>query len=288
MKAIIFGAGGQDGVYLARLLENSGVAVTQVGRKSAAGDTDLASFDSVATLIRQVQPDYIFHLAAVSSVSHQYILENHQTICTGTIHILEAVKQFCPAARVFISGSALQFQNDGHPISEKNPFEARDAYSLCRIQSVLSARYYRSLGIKTYVGYFFNHDSPLRSERHMTKKIAEAAKRIAAGSKEQLMIGDLGAIKEYTFAGDVVNAVWTLVNQDAVSEAVIGSGIGFSITDWLEACFGLAGKNWQDHVVRDEQFVSGYRRLVADPALIRSLGWEPAVDFKQLAQMMMQ
>lgn len=288
MKAIIFGAGGQDGVYLAKLLEGCQVAVTRVGRKAAEGDTDLSAFDSVAKLVKAVQPDYIFHLAAVSSVSHQYILENHQTICTGTIHILEAVKQFCPAAKVFISGSALQFKNDGQPISEKNPFEARDAYSLCRIQSVLSARYYRSLGIRTYVGYFFNHDSPLRSERHMTSKIAEAAKRIAAGSQEQLMIGDLEAIKEYTFAGDVVNAVWTLVNQEAVTEVVIGSGTGYSIADWLEVCFGMVGKNWRDHVVPDEQFVSGYRQLIADPSLIRSLGWKPAVDFKQLAQMMMQ
>lgn len=288
MTAIIFGSGGQDGFYLEQLLQEKGYTITGIGKKRSAGDVDIADHASVSGLIKKLVPDIMFHLAANSSARHEFILENHSTISTGTLNILEAVKQYSPHTKVFISGSALQFRNDDTPINESCPFEANDAYSLSRIHSVLTARYYRSLGIKTYVGYFFNHDSPLRSERHMTKKIAEAAKRIAAGRDEKLEIGDLEAVKEYSFAGDIVNAIWTLVNQEAVHEAVIGSGEGHSITEWLEECFSMVDINWKDHVVPNTNFVSGYKRLVSDPSLIRSLGWKPATGFKQLAQMMMQ
>ena len=214
--------------------------------------------------------------------------ENYQTIVTGTLNILEAVKTISPSTKIFIAGSGLQFKNEGRPISETNVFEARDAYSMNRIQSVYAVRYYRSLGIKTYIGYLFNHDSPLRTERHMSKKITEALKRIAAGSKEKLEIGNIHAIKEYSFAGDIVNAIWTLVNQDNVHEVVIGSGKGYSIEDWLQQCFSIVGLNWKDHVVLKKDFVSDYEKLVSDPSLLFSLGWKPETTFEQLASMMMQ
>jgi GDPmannose 4,6-dehydratase len=289
MTAIILGAQGQDGRFLKQLLDGiDNVDVLEVTRKASDGDIDITVYSSVCEIVKKTKPEFIFHLAANSTTDHRFILENQAIISTGTLNILEAVRNFSPLSKVFISGSALQFKNDGSPINETTPFEARDAYSLCRIQSVLTARYYRSLGMKTYVGYFFNHDSPLRSERHMTKKIASAAKRIATGSDEKLEIGDLEAIKEYGYAGDIVNAIWTLVNQDDVYEAVIGSGLGYSIADWLQECFTIAGKNWKDYVVPNENFFSGYKQLVSDPSLIRSLGWSPGVDFKELAKIMMQ
>lgn len=288
MNAIIFGVDGQDGFYLKQLLQEKGYAVTGIGRKKSPGDVDITEYDFVCRLIKDVSPLFIFHFAAHSSTRHEFILENHATISTGTLNILEAVKNFSPQTKVFISGSGLQFRNEGLAINESAAFETKDAYSLSRIHSVLTARYYRSLGVNSYIGYFFNHDSPLRSERHMTKKITAAAKRIAAGSNEKLEIGDLEAIKEYGFAGDIVQAVWVLVNQHTVHEAVIGTGLGYSITDWLEECFTIAGKNWKDFVVPNNDFVSGYKRLVSDPALITSLGWKHATDFKQLAQLMMQ
>lgn len=288
MKSIIFGADGQDGYYLSKLLEENGQSVTGIGKAESQNGYDLANYHSISALIKENAPDYIFHFAAVSSVSQDLIIENFNTIAAGTLNILEAVRNFSPYTKVFISGSALQFKNENKPINESIPFEVNDAYSLCRIQSVFTARYYRKLGIKNYIGYFFNHDSPLRSENHMTKKIAAAAKRIGAGSNEKLEIGDLNAIKEYSFAGDIVKAVWLLVNQDDVSEVVIGSGLGYSITDWLDECFSITGKDWKDYVIADKNFVPQYRCLVSDPTLIRSLGWKPSVDFKQLAQMMMQ
>jgi GDPmannose 4,6-dehydratase len=288
MTAIIIGASGQDGYYLTQLLKDKGCDVIAVSRSKGFDNTDITQFAQVSKLIELHKPEYIFHLAANSTTSHDALLENHETIVTGTVNILEAVKIKSPGTKVFISGSGLQFENNERPIKETDPFEARDAYSLCRIQSVYAARYFRSLGLNVYVGYFFNHDSPLRTEKHMTKKIAEAAKRIGKGSKEKIAIGDIGAIKEYSFAGDVVKGIWTFVNQDKIVEANISSGKGYSIKDWLEKCFSIINKNWEEYVTTDNEFVPEYKQLVSDPYLIFSLGWKPEMSFEDLAKLMMK
>ncbi|MBC7873080.1 MAG: GDP-mannose 4,6-dehydratase [Ferruginibacter sp.] len=288
MKAIVFGAAGQDGYYLSALLEEKGYEVTGVSRQDGFLHADLSDYKAIASMVNQHKPDYIFHLAANSTTGHEALFENHATIATGTLNILEAVKKNSPVTKVFISGSGLQFKNDDQPIRETDPFEARDAYSVSRIQSVYAARYFRSLGIRVYTGYFFNHDSPRRTERHMTKKIAEAAKRIAAGSNEKLSIGDADAVKEYTYAGDIVKGIWTLVSQEEITEANISSGKGYSIKNWLEQCFSLVNRKWQDHVVTDPGFISSYTQLVSDPSRIFSLGWKPELSFEELAILMMK
>jgi GDPmannose 4,6-dehydratase len=288
VTAIIFGANGQDGHYLSELLQQNDCKVVAVSRHGNYIHADVADYSSVSELVKQYKPDFIFHLAAHSTTKHEALFENHHTIAGGTLNILEAVKNFSSHTKVFICGSGLQFRNEDKPIKETDPFEARDAYSISRIQSVFAARYFRTLGIKVYVGYFFNHDSPLRSENHMTKKISEAAKRIANGSKEKLEIGDVSVIKEYGFAGDIVKGIWKLINQEGIFEANISTGRGYSIEDWLHQCFTLINKNWKDHVVIKKDFVPEYRQLVSDPSLIFSLGWKPEVSFEQLAKMMMQ
>lgn len=285
MKAVIFGITGQDGYYLSSFLKEKGGEVIGVGKTDPV--IKLSDYETIASLVRQTQPACIFHLAARSSTRHEALFENHETIDTGTLHILEAVKNHSPATKVFISGSGLQFKNAGQPIKETDPFEARDPYSVSRIASVYTARYYRSLGIRAYVGYFFNHDSPLRSEQHMSKKIAEAAKRAGRGGTEKLEIGDLDAVKEYGFAGDIVKGIWTLVNQEAVMEANIATGKGYSIRDWLQACYGHVGKNWTDFVAVNTAFKPDYRQLVADPSTLFALGWKPETGFEQLAAIMM-
>ena len=287
MTAIIFGSGGQDGYYLTRLLHEMNCNVVGISRKKNIS-YNITDYSSVSSLIKDNQPDFVFHLAANSTTRHDALFENHQTIATGTLNILEAVKKFSPLTKVFISGSGLQFKNEGNPIKETDPFEARDAYSVSRIQSVYASRYYRTLGIKSYVGYFFNHDSPKRTERHMTKKIAEAAKRIATGSKERLEIGNIDVIKEYGYAGDIVKGIWTLVCQEKITEANISTGQGYSIKDWLIECFTQVNKNWEDHIVIKKKFVPDYKKLLSDPSLIFSLGWKPQISFHELALMMMK
>jgi GDPmannose 4,6-dehydratase len=288
MKAIIFGANGQDGFYLKELLQQMNCEVIGVSRSGGFLYIDIASYTAVSQLIAREQPNFVFHLAANSTTRHDALFENHSTISTGTLNILEAVKTQSPHTKVFISGSGLQFKNEDHHIKETDAFEARDAYSIARIQSVYAARYYRRLGIKTYVGYFFNHDSPRRSERHMAKKIAAFAKRIGEGSLEKLDIGDITVIKEWTFAGDIVRGIIALVMQDEVFEANIASGLGYSIEDWLNVCFKLIGKNWQDFVVLKNDFTPEYKSLVSDATLISSLGWKPETTFEELAKMMME
>jgi GDPmannose 4,6-dehydratase len=136
------------------------------------------------------------------------------------------------------------------------------------------------------VGYFFNHDSPLRTERHVNQKIVAAVKRIVNGSEEAIEIGDISTRKEFNFAGDAMEAVWTLVNQPEHREAVIGSGKAYSIEDWVKIVCELAELDWKKHVVERKDFVSEYQLLVSNPRLITSVGWQPKVDIKDLAKLM--
>jgi GDPmannose 4,6-dehydratase len=287
MKAIIFGANGQDGFYLIKLLQQQKINVIGISRSGIFLRTDIGNFEKVSALIHKEQPDYVFHLAANSTTRHEALFENHQTIATGTLNILEAVKQFSPRTKVFISGSGLQFVNNGTPIKETDAFSANDAYSISRIQSIYAARYFRSLGLKVYVGYFFNHDSPLRSERHVTKMISETVKRIAKGSEEKLEIGDMCVVKEWSYAGDIIKGIWLLVNQAEVFEANISSGAGHTIKEWIDECFKLVGLNLKDNVVERKDFISSYQKLVSDNSIIKGLGYKPDVSFHDLAKMMM-
>lgn len=290
MNALIFGADGQDGYYLRKCCESRGISVLGVALSQTedclAGD--VADFRFVDAFVQKVEPDYIFHLAAISTTRHEALFANHAAISTGTLNILEAVKRQRLGCRVFITGSGVQFVNTGQAISEKDPFAATSAYAVARIQSAYAARYYRQLGIKAYVGYLFHHESPLRKPDHLCKMIAETAKRIRQGSRERIKLGDISVRKEAAFAGDIVEGIFTLVNQDDVFEATIGSGLAYSIQDWIEVCFSKIGEDWRDFVdVASDGFMPEYHTLVSDPTTIRSLGWTPKVGFDALAEMML-
>lgn len=285
---MIIGAAGQDGYYLSDLLRTAGVDVTGISRTGGFLHVNIADWVETSALIDTKRPDFIFHLAADSTTRHEVWAQNHQTISTGSIHLLEAVRQFSPATKVFLSGSGLQFRNEGKPIRETDPFEATSMYAVSRIHTAYLARYYRSLGVRVYMGYFFNHDSPRRTQRHISRMVAEAVKRIAGGSAEKIAIGDWSVRKEWGFAGDIVKAIWTLVRQDEIFEAVLGTGEAHSIWDWLELCFGKFSLSAADHVEKKEGFQSEYGILVSDPKTIFSLGWRPEVSLGALADMMIR
>ena len=287
--ALIFGASGQDAHYLAQHCAAAGIAPVGVSR-SAGGDWivgDVARRNQVEALVREHRPHYIFHLAANSTTRHDALFENHETISTGALNVLEAARTLAPEARVFLSGSGLQFRNEGRPIAETDPFEASSPYSVARVQSVYAARYYRRLGVRAYVGYLFHHDSPRRGAKHVSQLIAQAARRIAAGSGETLEWGDVSVRKEWAFAGDIAAGMLALVGQENVWEACIGTGEAYSIEQWLTQCFGLAGLDWKAHVRLKSGFRAEYPVLVSNPSTIRSLGWSPRVDLPALAAMMM-
>ncbi len=289
MKAVIFGISGQDGTFLKEILKENSLTVIGVSRSD--GDWikgSVANYEFVSALVKEHKPDFIFHLAANSTTRHEVIFENHETISTGTLNILESVKLFSPASKVFISGSGLQFINTGKPITERDPFEARDAYSVSRIQSVYASRYYRSLGLKIYIGYFFNHDSYLRSERHINQKIVSSVKRIAGGSKEIIELGNINTKKEFTFAQDTALAIWLLINNDTVFETVIGSGKAYSIKDWITLCFNYFKLDWEKYVKTNPDFISEYDILVSNPGTLIKLGWQQTTTIEMLAKIMIE
>lgn len=289
MKAIIFGINSQDGYYLQQLCRRNSIEVKGVSRSDGNWvKGNVNNFKFVETLIKNFQPDFIFHIAANSFTSHEVMFENHETISTGTLNILENVKNHCPACKVFITGSGVQFVNKGLPINEKDEFEASSPYAVARIQSVYAARYYRSLGIKVYVGYLFHHESPFRKPNHVSKFTTDAIKKIAANDVRKIEIQNIEVRKEWAFAGDIAEGIFTLVSQNNIFEATIGTGIAYSIKDWLQVCFDMIGKNWKDFVsLSDSRNALEYKFLVSNPATINKLGWHATTDFKQLAGMMM-
>ena len=288
MKAIIIGANGQDGFYLNKILSEKGIEVIGISRTGNYLKTEISDFDALKKIISQHQPQYIFHLAANSTTAHHALFDNHNAISTGTINILEAVKQVSSHTKVFLSGSGLQFINKDLPIKETDVFKASSAYGVARIHSVYAGRYYRTLGLKIYVGYFFNHESPRRTERHVSKMIGEAVKRISRGSSEVIKIGDMSVKKEWTFAGDIMRGAFALIEQDQVFEAVIGSGEGYTIEDYIERCFKYIGKESKDYIQMKEGFTAQYNQLISDPLTILSLGWKPEKDFDDLVKMMVE
>ena len=287
-KAIIFGASGQDGYYLNKLLISKGIEVISVSRFSGVIIGDVSDSKFVENLIKHECPEYIFHFAAKSTTNHNALIENHNSISLGTLNILEAARIYSPHSSIFLSGSALQFRNDSTPISEHTPFCATSAYSAERIYTVYLGRYFRNtFNMKIYFGYLFNHDSPYRSEKHINKHIVSTVNRIKNGSIEKLKIGNPDVKKEFSFAGDIVNAIWILVNQNKVYESVIGSGKAYKISDWLDYCFGKISKNWEDNVIIEPYFQSEYEILVSNPQLIKNLNWDPVLSFTDLADLML-
>ena len=285
---IIFGISGQDGYYLREILMKKNFNVIGVSRNNKDHlQGDVSDYTFVKKIISSYQPDYIFHFAAVSSTKHDFLFENHATISIGTLNILENVRLYSSHTRVFISGSAMQFLNDGFPINENTHFDPNSAYSCSRIDSVYTSRYFRNkFNVKVYTGYFFNHDSPLRSINHINQQIVVAAYKIKNREQDKITIGNPFILKEFNYAGDVVEAVWCLVQQDNVFETIIGSGIVYSIYDWAKYIFSRLDLDLDQHLVIDTNFKSDYKILQSDPRLIKSLGWKPKVDFYKLADLM--
>lgn len=284
--SIIFGANGQDGYYLNKILLEKGHHVIGISRTGNWLKGNVADKQFVDQIIKEYKPQFIFHLAANSVISHETLFDNHEAISTGTLNILESVKNHSKHTKVFISGTGLQFQNQGLPINESTPFEASSAYSISRIHSVYAARYFRSLGLQVYIGYFFGHDSPLRTERHISGYIVSKAIQIRKGEINQFEVGDPSVKKEWLFAGDAVEAVWILLNQENIHEAIIGSGILHSISEWADYCFKYLDLEYSNYLISKNNYPSTYHVLNSDPSLMKSLGWSPKVSIKELAELM--
>jgi len=285
MNALIFGSNGQDGYYLSKFLLEKKINTIGVSRNNADVVGSVGDIKLVSDIIKIHKPTYIFHFAANSTTNHEAIWENHDAICTGAINILESVNKYSPSSKVFLSGSGLQFENKEVPLDEDSQFAATSPYTVSRNHSLFAARYFRSIGLKVFFGYFFNHESPRRPYRHISQKIIHYCKNINI-QKEKLLIGNAKVKKEWTYAGDIVEAIWIFVNQDNVFECVIGSGLAHSIEEWLSICFSKINKNWRDHIQINPNFKPEYNLLVSNPALLRSLGWNQKVSLEELCELM--
>lgn len=289
MKAVIFGINGQDGYYLQQICRQNQIEVIGVSRSSGNWlQGNVGDLVFVDALIKSQAPDFVFHVAANSSTRHEALFENHETISVGALNILESVKRNCPSCKVFITGSGVQFANKGLPIKETDPFDASSPYAVARIHSVYAARYYRKLGIKVYVGYLFHHESPFRKPSHVSKFTTDTIKQIAKNGSGNLQMHNIEVKKEWAFAKDIAEGIFTLVSQNDVFEAVIGTGVTYSIQDWLAVCFEMIGKNWKDFVTLSSTNNNHeYQSLECNPATMNRLGWHATTDFRKLAEIMM-
>ena len=287
MKAMIFGVSGQDGHYLSEYYYSMGIEVIGIGRSGSSSIIgDVSSYDFVEDIIKFHKPNYIFHFAANSTTRHDALFENQRAIGQGTLNILESVRKWSIESKVFITGSGLQFKNIGKPIKETDQFDNSSSYCLVRNYSVQAARYFRSLGIKVYVGYLFHHESPLRPFGHVSQKIVQAVRRISAGSDEVIELGDISVRKEWAFAGDITLGIIQLINNDEIFEATIGTGIAYSIEEWVSTCFEIIGVDWHGRVHTRSDFRAEYPLLLSNPATINTLGWTHKCSINELARRM--
>lgn len=288
--AVIFGGNGQDGFYLKQILEANFYTTIIISRSGNGINGSIGDKAFVEQLIKQYQPIFIFHFAANSSTRHDALFDNQSAIVDGTVNILESARLYSPKARIFIAGSALQFKNEGLPINESTEFDASSPYAVARINAVYLARYFRSkFGMYIYVGYFFHHDSWLRTEKHVNKKISAAVVRIKNGSNEIVDIGNTSVKKEFNFAGDLMDAIWALMKQEQIFEAVIGCGKTHTIKEWIyECCVAAEIEEAVDHFIETAGYQPEYNILVSHPKKLYSLGWKPKTDFASLAKIMVQ
>ncbi len=287
-KAVVFGASGQDGYYLIEQLARRGVEAVGVSRAGEGRRGDVARLGDVEAILRDVRPQQIFHLAARSTTRHDALFENHGTISTGTLNVLECARRDCPDARVFITGSGVQFRNDGAPIDEETPFEASSPYAVARIQSVYAARYYRSLGLKAYVGYLFHHDSPRARrqplERAHRRRGPAHRRRQPRGAGAGRCLGGQGVdLRRRRDRGDAGAALpdRRLRGGDRVRRRLLRRAVAGTL-------LRRRGPPLADHVRLKPGFRAEYQRLVSRPDRLKALGWSPAVGFDQLAAMMMR
>ena len=306
--ALITGITGQDGSYLAELLLAKGYRVIGVARRSSTVtyeriehlldditvvQGDLHDQGSLLSLLEEYQPTEVYNLAAQSFVPTSW----NQPALTGEItalgvtRMLEAIRFVNPKIRFYQASSSEMFGRVLEvPQREETPFYPRSPYGVAKVYGHwITVNYRESFGMFASSGILFNHESPRRGLEFVTRKISNAVARIKLGLAKELRLGNLEAQRDWGFAGDYVDAMWRMLQQDQPGNFVIGMGETHSVREFCEIAFGHANLDYNDHIVQDERF---YRPaevdlLISDPSKAHSvLGWEPAVSFRELVTMM--
>ncbi len=308
--ALITGITGQDGSYLAEHLLKKGYRVVGVVRRSSTSyferighildDIELVSADlldqhSLVDAVRDAKPDEIYNLAAQSFVQTSWtqpVLTGEFT-ALGVTRMLEALKKAAPNARFYQASSSEQFGKVVHtPQHEDTPFYPRSPYGVAKVYGHwITVNYRESFGLYAVSGILFNHESPRRGLEFVTRKISDGVARIVGGLSKDIALGNLDARRDWGFAGDYVDAMWRMLQQDTPDDYVIGTGETWSVRDFCETAFNVVGLDYREYVRQDERFFrpAEVDLLVSDPSKAREkLGWKPTVGFRDLVAMMVE
>jgi GDPmannose 4,6-dehydratase len=311
-RALICGVTGQDGAYLAELLLRKGYQVIGTSRDAAASlsagiDTlgireriritqlDVEDFQGVRQAIAFAKPHEVFNLAGQTSVglSFEQPLQTMRSISLGTGNILEAIRLVDPSIRFFNAGSGEVYgDTGGKPAGEDTPLQPHSPYAAAKAAAMWQVAIYReTFGLYACTGILFNHESPFRPERFVTRKIVAAAHRIAMGSDEKLKLGNIDVRRDWGWAPEYVDAMWRTLQQDLPLDYVIATGVTQSLRDFIAAAFAEAGLDWHDHVIADKKLhrASDPMESNANPGRARNiLEWVPACVGAEVARRMYQ
>ncbi len=317
-KALITGITGQDGAYLADLLIRKNYEVHGIVRRASTFNTgrinnlykdahdpaarlflhfgDLTDGSSLRRILQKVQPDEVYNLGAQSHVKVSFDQAEYtaDVVGTGTLRLLEAIRDYSATAatpvRMYQAGSSEMFGAASPPQNEKTLFYPRSPYAVSKVAAYWYCVNYReAYSMFVTNGLLFNHESPLRGETFVTRKITRAIGRIKMGLQEKLYLGNLDARRDWGFAGDYVEAMWLMLQQDTPDDYVVATGEAHSVREFVEAAFGHAGLDWQDFVEIDSRYLrpTEVDFLLGDATRAkRLLGWEPKVRFAELVTMM--
>jgi GDPmannose 4,6-dehydratase len=307
-RALITGVTGQDGSYLAELLLDKGYEVFGMMRRASTESVeriahvaerihliqgDLLDQPSLVSALEEARPAEVYNLAAQSFVPtswRQPVLTAEFT-AVGVTRMLEAIRAVDPGIRFYQASSSEMFGKVREvPQSETTPFYPRSPYGVAKVYGHhITVNYRESYGLYAVSGILFNHESPRRGLEFVTRKITDGAARIRLGLAETLRLGNLDAKRDWGYAGDYVEAIWLMLQQDEPNDYVIATGVEHSVRDCVEAAFEHAGLDVDRHVVPDPDLLrpAEVDHLVGDASRARAeLGWEPRVSFHEMIQLM--
>jgi GDPmannose 4,6-dehydratase len=310
--ALICGISGQDGAYLAKFLLNKNYEIYGTSRDAQISSfknleylgirnkvkclsMSLTDFRSVLQVLSQVQPDEIYNLAGQSSVglSFEQPVETLESIATGTLNLLESIRFIGKPIKLYNAGSSESFGDTyGLPANEETPFRPRSPYAVAKSTAFWEVANYReAYNLFSCSGILFNHESPLRPQRFVTQKIVAAACRIADGSREKLMLGNINIERDWGYAPDYVEAMYLMLQQDIPEDFVIATGKTTSLADFISEVFTALGLNYQDHVISDPELYrpSDISVSRANPNKAKEkLGWTAKTSIQETIKIMIE
>ena len=316
LKAFITGITGQDGTYLAELLLDKGYEVHGTVRRSSSINTnridhliskyskgnqlnlhysDLLDSSSITNLINNINPEEVYNLAAQShvSVSFSNPIFTTQVGTLGSISILEAIRNLDKDVKFYQASSSEMFGGASKEVlNENSVFDAKSPYGASKVFAHEITKIYReSYNLFGVNGILFNHESPLRGETFVTRKISKAVGRISVGIQERLTLGNLDASRDWGYAKDYVEGMWKMMQHDYPEDWVLATGITKTVREFAEEAFDFVGLNWEDYVEVSEKYFrpNEVDYLLGDSSKAREvLGWKPKVDFRGLVEIMVK